>query len=398
MSSTDTSGAEFSIINSDDLAVFLEAEELFENVVRVEINGVNRETAETTPPKRVRIEDVQATPATLADPNGEDKEEHQGVVCDCCDQGIFGFRYKCTECFNFDLCMTCEGKMRHREHIMIRIPTPTASAFPGCTRESRRFSKKHPEAAQAGPENDKSSHGRRHHGKRHQRRCQRGANLFDGFFRQMTEDSPASDVETCGAATTTSQTEATPNQQQAGQQEHATRANQQPNLPPMYDFHKLVKVVEAVAGNVSKLFDPHGMSLETYADYGVNIPPTATVPPTATTPTAAAAASSTTPVNITVQNDQIGEKVVNEKQKEATATETTTATNKQSDNSMIVLNKEATPDTSSVPEPFIMDVVDDTSNQSYVIQPTTDAVPMSPPSPVNISSASDGECLLYTYI
>lgn len=59
---------------------------------------------------------------------------HPGVVCDGCDKHIFGIRFKCVVCPNFDLCMTCETKGMHREHEMLRIATPRTSAdnwFPG---------------------------------------------------------------------------------------------------------------------------------------------------------------------------------------------------------------------------------------------------------------------------
>lgn len=266
--------------------------------------------------------------------------------------------------------------MRHSEHIMLRIPSPVSTILPRVShKDAKRFAKKHPETAGMGcGEQERSRH---HHGKRHQRRCHRGANLFDGFFRQMTEDSPVSDVEQ-GTATNQGETASTGAQQD---QQQAPRTNQPP-MPPMYDFHKLVKVVEAVAGNVSKLFDPHGMSLETYADYGVNIPPTATT----NVPAAAGSAPTSTPVNVSTTTAEA------EKQKEATTKPTESPANMQTEQLIVPEETTTLPSTtSSVPEPTIMDVVDDTSNQSYVIQPTTDTVPMCPPSPVNNSTASDGE-------
>lgn len=157
----------------------------------------------------------------------------------------------------------------------------------------------------------------------------------------------------------------------------------------MYDFHKLVKVVEAVAGNVSKLFDPHGMSLETYADYGVNIPPTANT----TTPAAGGSAPTSTPVNVSMEAKEQSTTTTAEAEKQKEATKPTEIPANMQTEQLIVPEETSTPSasTSSVPEPTIMDVVDDTSNQSYVIQPTTDTVPMCPPSPVNNSTASDGE-------
>ena len=49
---------------------------------------------------------------------------HPGVVCDSCDKHIFGIRFKCVVCPNYDLCLTCETKGMHKEHEMLRITTP----------------------------------------------------------------------------------------------------------------------------------------------------------------------------------------------------------------------------------------------------------------------------------
>lgn len=47
---------------------------------------------------------------------------HRNVECDGCDADVIGFRYKCLECPNYDLCMECEIDMYHKKHYMIRIP------------------------------------------------------------------------------------------------------------------------------------------------------------------------------------------------------------------------------------------------------------------------------------
>lgn len=376
--------------------MFLEAEELFENVLRVEINGVNRVVtpdapascpAEVeTPPKRVRIEDQEATPAK--DAPEIIKEIHEGVVCDVCDSDIVGFRYKCTECFNYDICMSCEGKMRHKEHIMIRIPSPGLKTSPARVSSFRRHSRKHPETTDSPGEHEKQ-HRHHHHGKRHQRRCQPHANLFDGFFRQLNEESPASDdVETAHAEPIPPST--------------ATPAPGQSQQPPLYDFHKLVKVVETVAGNVSKLLDPlgMGMTLDSYANYGVNLPPTTvrTTPVSTEKPNPTAEKkSSAEKVQPTVElvveeipilipqfvggSNPTAEKIIAEKEMSPPA-----------EVNVEEIPKEAPPSNSFsvIPEPTIMDVVDEVQ----IFVPTTHDAPMSP----NASTNSDGKFQVNTRI
>ncbi|XP_012280423.1 sequestosome-1 [Orussus abietinus] len=49
---------------------------------------------------------------------------HVGIECNGCDGNVKGFRYKCLECKDFDLCQDCESKGQHAEHCMIRLNTP----------------------------------------------------------------------------------------------------------------------------------------------------------------------------------------------------------------------------------------------------------------------------------
>jgi len=46
---------------------------------------------------------------------------HPGVLCDGCDGGVVGYRYKCLTCPDYDLCAVCEMEGKHSNHVMIRI-------------------------------------------------------------------------------------------------------------------------------------------------------------------------------------------------------------------------------------------------------------------------------------
>lgn len=50
--------------------------------------------------------------------------QHNGVMCDICNVEIRGFRYKCMQCPDFDLCSKCEHKGHHAGHVMMRISFP----------------------------------------------------------------------------------------------------------------------------------------------------------------------------------------------------------------------------------------------------------------------------------
>ncbi|XP_023301637.2 E3 ubiquitin-protein ligase mind-bomb [Lucilia cuprina] len=52
--------------------------------------------------------------------------KHDGTMCDTCrQQPIFGIRWKCAECVNYDLCSICyHGDKHHLRHRFYRIATP----------------------------------------------------------------------------------------------------------------------------------------------------------------------------------------------------------------------------------------------------------------------------------
>lgn len=55
--------------------------------------------------------------------------KHTGVICDGCDADVIGFRYKCLECHDYDLCSKCEKGNIHSSHVMIRITDPSHARF-----------------------------------------------------------------------------------------------------------------------------------------------------------------------------------------------------------------------------------------------------------------------------
>jgi len=54
----------------------------------------------------------------------QEGETHPGVTCDGCEKPVVGFRYKCVQCPDYDLCERCEAKRVHPGHNMMRISTP----------------------------------------------------------------------------------------------------------------------------------------------------------------------------------------------------------------------------------------------------------------------------------
>jgi len=56
---------------------------------------------------------------------------HFGVTCDGCQGKVAGFRYKCLQCFDYDLCGKCEAKGVHSQHYFIRTSGPLPACWMG---------------------------------------------------------------------------------------------------------------------------------------------------------------------------------------------------------------------------------------------------------------------------
>lgn len=104
---------------------------------------------------------------------------HFGVTCDHCDATpIIGFRYKCLECEDYDLCAACESKMVHAEHMMMRS-----------SGEIRNIDTKF--------HHSKKRHGHNHHAKK-QSRCPIGYSKLWNDLAQAAEQQQPSSAPTSG--------------------------------------------------------------------------------------------------------------------------------------------------------------------------------------------------------
>lgn len=59
--------------------------------------------------------------------NNNNSNVHEGVTCDGCQGGIAGIRYKCSVCYDYDLCESCEAKgaaVHDLSHPLLKIATP----------------------------------------------------------------------------------------------------------------------------------------------------------------------------------------------------------------------------------------------------------------------------------
>ncbi|KAM9983597.1 hypothetical protein ACTFIY_000307 [Dictyostelium cf. discoideum] len=85
-------------------------------------NNNNTTTTTTTSTTTTKNEEKQKTE------KNENMVEHVGITCDGCDSKIFGNRYKCTVCNDYDLCSECESRgdqIHPTSHPLLKIAQPT---------------------------------------------------------------------------------------------------------------------------------------------------------------------------------------------------------------------------------------------------------------------------------
>lgn len=107
---TDSDGDKITITKATDFELFLEQN----------ISKMNVEVIEGTAWKSIPTE-------SAAPPRSNDEIRsihHEGILCDVCDKDVYGFRYKCLDCEEFDMCMDCQTTQIHKEHLLLRITNP----------------------------------------------------------------------------------------------------------------------------------------------------------------------------------------------------------------------------------------------------------------------------------
>ncbi|KAM9999693.1 hypothetical protein ACTFIZ_008162 [Dictyostelium cf. discoideum] len=82
-------------------------------------------TTTTTSTSTTKNEEKQKTEKNE---KNENIVEHVGITCDGCDCKVFGNRYKCTVCHDYDLCSECESRgdqVHPTSHPLLKIAQPT---------------------------------------------------------------------------------------------------------------------------------------------------------------------------------------------------------------------------------------------------------------------------------
>ncbi|XP_071566412.1 sequestosome-1 isoform X2 [Temnothorax nylanderi] len=164
---------------------------------------------------------------------------HPGVVCDVCDKNIRGFRFKCMQCPDYDLCTSCMTAGNHPEHYMVRMTQPIEwTSYHGrrFAHHMRKFVKK---AAQ--------------HCKEDERRCP---------HRSKRTSCPV-----FGTDDESQEQKRTKEQQREPSAEAATEATEDPQREATrHSFSQLLKIVEDNISNISQFLDPLGINVTVMAE------------------------------------------------------------------------------------------------------------------------------------
>uniref|UniRef100_A0A182RRA3 ZZ-type domain-containing protein n=1 Tax=Anopheles funestus TaxID=62324 RepID=A0A182RRA3_ANOFN len=121
----DDDGDEIRITTDEDYQSFLQA--MVNAKARLFVVGKNTPLVETSIREEPAVHAETGDVPMQKDATSDDvtsRPVHQHTICDVCDELIVGHRYKCLTCHDYDLCMNCEAKFRHKDHLMLRIPKP----------------------------------------------------------------------------------------------------------------------------------------------------------------------------------------------------------------------------------------------------------------------------------
>lgn len=274
MKITDEDGDIITIFNALDFGIF--QEQKINKVFVVKSKSLVQESP------------ITPTTAPVASASTAHRAHHANVICDGCDKEIYGYRYKCLECHDFDLCMACEP-YQHAQHLMIRIADPNDAEICYKSKLGKRFLRHRRSESLCSKMEDKAEKRHGHHGghghhghgphKRHAssatvRQPTIGELLFgtnfQNIFKCPVNENPtasASASASANAATSTEKPNQTPNAEKKSTQTNAMPTTT-PTNPPSYGFNapnakspcvplkQSIDILSNMAQNFAAMMDP----------------------------------------------------------------------------------------------------------------------------------------------
>lgn len=258
-----------------------------------------------------------SVPIATTSSSTSNRMHHANVICDGCEKEIYGYRYKCLECHDFDLCMECEPKM-HNHHLMIRIADPGDADICYRSKLGKRFLRhRRSESLCAKDEKiAKHHHNPHHHGhKRHSSSASaRRPNTLSDYFLDVLQsiNNPNQNANATTSAETPSQSSNDGNQNKTGSGTSTTKttptAPPQSTAAPSYGFNfgnangtkakspcvplkQSIDMLSHMAQNFATMMDPFGAYMETLANASTSAAAASSASAAATAAASAATAS-----------------------------------------------------------------------------------------------------------
>lgn len=275
----DADGDNITIFNALDFGIFQEQK----------INKVF--VVKCAPVKNVHFNEMptvaastQATPTPTPTASSSQRESastsqrayHANVICDGCDKEIYGYRYKCLECHDFDLCMECEPKT-HTHHLMVRIADPQDAEICYKSRLGKRFMR-HRRSESLSDKDMKRNHHHKRHASNASVRGPTVGDLLRNVCKNLITENPADpNAKPSTSAETQTQTPTMSNENQKTTSKSAnTTPATTPLFPPTYGFaipnlngkppcvplKQSIDVLSNMAQNFAAMMDPFGAFME----------------------------------------------------------------------------------------------------------------------------------------
>ncbi|XP_011252418.1 sequestosome-1 isoform X2 [Camponotus floridanus] len=167
-----------------------------------------------------------------------EKTIHPGVICDVCEKPIHGFRFKCMQCADYDLCSECMMIGNHHDHYLVRMTEP----IDWSSREGRRLFHHMRKFVK------KTQHNKDDERKWAHRNGKRSGCPFSATSDENHEQKRSKEQHRDPSA------------------EAATEATEDSQEATRHSFSQLLKIVEDNLSNISQFLDPLGINVTVMTD------------------------------------------------------------------------------------------------------------------------------------
>lgn len=194
-----------------------------------------------------------------------EKISHPGIICDICEKYIHGFRFKCMQCVDYDLCTDCMMMGNHHDHYLVRMTEP----IDWSSRDGRRLfhhMRKFVKKTQHNKDNDERKWAHRN-GKRSGCPFNATSGKVGPFDPSIINSLADFVIDVCAAPSDENHEQKRSKEQHRDPSaEAATEATEDSQEATRHSFSQLLKIVEDNLSNISQFLDPLGINVTVMTD------------------------------------------------------------------------------------------------------------------------------------